>query len=126
MGFSFPISPRFSLIRPTALISTWPLCTSYPFKLSMRRNWRCIQRSGAAFGVHVLIVGETCCSPFQRRAVSGSMGTVFEQPVVEVDNLVETLTALRTRGLRCLERSETKTGKVRSRNFFMRNLFAIC
>jgi TrmH family RNA methyltransferase len=49
-----------------------------------------------------LIVGETCGSPFQRRAVAGSMGTIFEQPVVRVDNLVETLTLLRGRGVRCL------------------------
>jgi tRNA G18 (ribose-2'-O)-methylase SpoU len=47
-------------------------------------------------------VGETCGSPFQRRAVAGSMGTIFEQPVVRVDNLVEALTALRARGVRCL------------------------
>ena len=47
-------------------------------------------------------MGETCGSPFQRRAVSGSMGSIFEQPTVQVDNLVETLTALRARGVRCL------------------------
>ena len=61
-----------------------------------------IVRSCAAFGVSFLIVGETCGSPFQRRAVSGSMGTIFEQPVVRVDNLAEALTALRACGIRCL------------------------
>ena len=30
------------------------------------------------------------------------MGTIFEQPVVPVANLVATLTALRARGVRCL------------------------
>jgi len=47
-------------------------------------------------------VGETCGSPFQRRAVAGSMGTIFEQPVLPVENLVATLNALRARGVRCL------------------------
>src|SRR5664279_5160821 len=61
-----------------------------------------VVRSCAAFGAHFLIVGETCGSPFQRRAVAGSMGTIFEQPLVRVDNLVETLTVLCARGVRCL------------------------
>jgi tRNA G18 (ribose-2'-O)-methylase SpoU len=65
-------------------------------------NMGAIVRNCAAFGVHFLIVGETCGSPFQRRAVASSMGTIFEQPAVRVDNLVETLTALRARGVRCL------------------------
>ena len=30
------------------------------------------------------------------------LGTIFEQPLVRVDNLAETLTALRARGVRCL------------------------
>jgi tRNA G18 (ribose-2'-O)-methylase SpoU len=61
-----------------------------------------VVRSCAAFGAHFLVVGETCGSPFQRRAVSGSMGTIFEQPVVQVESLVEKLTALRARGVRVL------------------------
>jgi 23S rRNA (guanosine2251-2'-O)-methyltransferase len=30
------------------------------------------------------------------------MGTTFEQPLIHVDNLVEKLTSLRARGVRCL------------------------
>jgi tRNA G18 (ribose-2'-O)-methylase SpoU len=70
--------------------------------IASAENLGAIVRGCAAFGVHCLIVGETCGSPFQRRAVSGSMGSIFEQPVVQVDNLVETLTTLRARGVRCL------------------------
>jgi len=70
--------------------------------IASAENFGAIIRSCAAFGVHILIVGETSCSPFQRRAVAGSMGTIFEQPVVQVKNLVETLTALRARGVSCL------------------------
>ena len=70
--------------------------------IASAENFGTIIRNCAAFGVHFVVVGETCCSPFQRRAVSGSMGTVFEQPVVQVDSLVEKLAALRARGVRCL------------------------
>jgi len=79
-----------------------PLLLAAVEGIASAENFGAIVRSCAAFGGHILIVGETCCSPFQRRAVSGSMGTVFEQPVVQVENLVETLTNLRARGVRCL------------------------
>jgi tRNA G18 (ribose-2'-O)-methylase SpoU len=70
--------------------------------IASAENLGAIVRNCAAFGVHVLIVGETCGSPFQRRAVSGSMGTIFEQPVVHVNDLAQTLATLRARGVRCL------------------------
>lgn len=70
--------------------------------IASAENLGAIVRDCAAFGAHFLIVGETCGSPFQRRAVSGSMGSIFAQPVVQVDNLAATLTLLRTRGVRCL------------------------
>ena len=79
-----------------------PLLLAAVEGLASAENLGAVVRSSAAFGVHVLIVGETCGSPYQRRAVSGSMGSIFEQPVVQVDSLVETLTALRARGVRCL------------------------
>ncbi|HEY5042853.1 MAG TPA: RNA methyltransferase [Verrucomicrobiae bacterium] len=70
--------------------------------IASAENLGAIVRNCAAFGAHFLIVGETCGSPFQRRAVSGSMGAIFEQPLVRVAGLVETLTVLRARGVRCL------------------------
>jgi tRNA G18 (ribose-2'-O)-methylase SpoU len=70
--------------------------------IASAENLGAVVRSCAAFGAHFLIVGETCGSPFQRRAVSGSMGTIFAQPLVRVENLVATLSALRARGVRCL------------------------
>ncbi len=70
--------------------------------IASAENLGSIVRCCAAFGVHFLIVGETCGSPFQRRAVSGAMGTTFEQPLVRVENLVATFTTLRARGVRCL------------------------
>lgn len=79
-----------------------PLLLAAVEGIASAENLGAVVRSCAAFGVHFLIVGETCGSPFQRRAVSGAMGTLFEQPVVRVPNLVATLTTLRARGVRCL------------------------
>ena len=67
-----------------------PLLLAAVEGIASAENLGAVVRSCAAFGAHFLIVGETCGSPFQRRAVQGSMGTIFEQPVVRVENLVET------------------------------------
>lgn len=79
-----------------------PLLVAAVEGIASAENLGAIVRGCAAFGTHFLIVGETCGSPFQRRAVSGSMGTIFEQPVVQVENLVATLQSLRARGVCCL------------------------
>ncbi len=79
-----------------------PLLLAAVEGIASAENLGAVVRSCAAFGAHFVIVGETCGSPFQRRAVSGSMGTMFEQPVVRVVNLVEKLMTLRARGVRCL------------------------
>lgn len=79
-----------------------PLLLAAVEGIASAENLGSIVRSCAAFGVSFLIVGETCGSPFQRRAVSGSMGTLFEQPVVMVEHLVSALAILRAHGIRCL------------------------
>lgn len=79
-----------------------PLLLAAVEGIASAENLGAIVRSCAAFGTHFLIVGETCGSPFQRRAVAGSMGTIFEQPLVRVEDLVATLTNLRACGVRCL------------------------
>ena len=79
-----------------------PLLLAAVEGIASAENLGAVIRCCAAFGASFLIIGETCGSPFQRRAVAGSMGTIFEQPLVRVDNLVETLTTLRARGVRCL------------------------
>ena len=79
-----------------------PLLLAAVEGIASAENLGAVVRSCAAFGAHFLIIGETCGSPFQRRAVSGSMGTIFEHPVVRVANLVEALATLRARDVRCL------------------------
>lgn len=78
--------------------------------LTSAENIGLLVRNCAAFGVQALIVGETSSSPFLRRAVRNSMGTIFQLPVVELKsaaggesaNLPATLQALRARGVHCI------------------------
>jgi tRNA G18 (ribose-2'-O)-methylase SpoU len=52
--------------------------------LSSAENLGALVRNCAAFNVQALLVGETSGSPFLRRAVRSSMGTVFRLPIVEL------------------------------------------
>jgi tRNA G18 (ribose-2'-O)-methylase SpoU len=87
--------------------------------LTNAENLGALVRNCVAFSVQALIVGETSSSPFLRRAVRNSMGTIFQLPVVELakagqrhqftakphttkSTLVECLKQLRERGVRCI------------------------
>ncbi len=95
--------------------------------LANAENLGALVRNCVAFGVQALIVGETSSSPFLRRAVRNSMGTIFQLPVIELGNrrdelyespisqpksgtrltrpsetLAQTLCNLRRRGVRCI------------------------
>jgi tRNA G18 (ribose-2'-O)-methylase SpoU len=63
--------------------------------LTNSENLGVLVRNCAAFGVQTILVGETSSSPYLRRAVRNSMGTVFKIPVVHCENLAETVTILR-------------------------------
>lgn len=64
--------------------------------LTNAENLGVLVRNCAAFGVQAILVGETSSSPYLRRAVRNSMGTVFTLPVVHLTNLVQTLQELRS------------------------------
>lgn len=68
--------------------------------LSNAENVGLLVRVCAAFSVQGLLVGETCASPWLRRAVRNSMGNIFQVPIVETDALLEDLGALRAAGVR--------------------------
>ena len=70
--------------------------------LTNSENVGVIVRNCAAFGAQALIVDDSSASPFLRRSVRNSMGTILKLPVVEADNLIEALGALRARGVRVL------------------------
>ena len=82
--------------------------------LSNAQNMGALVRNCAAFNTQALIVGETCSSPFLRRAVRGSMGAIFQLPVVETPNLAQTLQALRHQGIRCIAAHPHADGKILS------------
>jgi tRNA G18 (ribose-2'-O)-methylase SpoU len=87
--------------------------------LTSAENLGALVRNCVAFGTQALIVGETSSSPYLRRAVRNSMGTIFQLPVVELAKLgqrhqfttkphttkltlVECLKELRGHGVRCI------------------------
>jgi tRNA G18 (ribose-2'-O)-methylase SpoU len=80
--------------------------------LTSAENMGALVRNCAAFSAQALIVGETCNSPFMRRAVRSSMGTVFRIPIVETASLEKTLAELRGRGIRSLAAHPHATGRV--------------
>jgi len=70
--------------------------------LTSAENVGLLVRNCAAFRVQGLIVGETSSSPYLRRAVRNSMGTIFDLAIFESANLVQTLQQLRTAGIRSI------------------------
>jgi len=70
--------------------------------LTSAENVGVLARNCVAFNAQALFVGETSASPFLRRAVRNSMGTVFQLPVLETKSLVATLVELRACGVRCV------------------------
>ncbi|MBT5925621.1 MAG: hypothetical protein HOH33_03280, partial [Verrucomicrobia bacterium] len=53
-------------------------------------NVGALVRNAVGFGAQALIVGPNACSPYIRRAVHTSMGTVFNIPVFHSFNLADT------------------------------------
>jgi tRNA G18 (ribose-2'-O)-methylase SpoU len=84
--------------------------------LSNAENLGALVRNCAALHAQALIVGETCSSPFLRRAVRGSMGAIFQLPVVETASLTQALGDLRQRGIRCIAAHPHVDGRTLSRS----------
>jgi len=84
--------------------------------LTNAENLGVLVRNCVAFGVQALLVGETSSSPFLRRAVRNSMGTVFQLPVVEPLNLARALQDLRRCGVRCVAAHPPANGKTLSQS----------
>jgi tRNA G18 (ribose-2'-O)-methylase SpoU len=86
--------------------------------LANAENIGLIVRNCAAFGVQALIVGETSSSPFLRRAVRNSMGTIFKLPIVETTDLIATLGALREQKVHVIAANpHTAHRTIRNANF---------
>ncbi len=63
--------------------------------LANAENVGVVTRNCAAFGADALLAGETSSSPYLRRAVRNSMGTVFTLPVLHTRHLAGVLLELR-------------------------------
>ena len=63
--------------------------------LTNAENLGALVRNCSAFGVQAILVGETSSSPYLRRAVRNSMGSVFSLPVVHLENLAGTIRFMR-------------------------------
>lgn len=111
-------------------------------ELANAENLGSLVRNCAAFGTHALIVGETSSSPYLRRAVRNSMGTIFQLPIIELNNrrgelseplkpdgtpkrrddpivtLAQTLRELRKLGVRCIAAHPRPDGKMLSQADF--------
>jgi len=70
--------------------------------LSNAENVGALVRNCAAFGVQALLIGETSASPYLRRAVRNSMGTIFHLPVIESGSLTQNIRFLQARGMRVI------------------------
>lgn len=103
--------------------------------LTNAENIGALVRNCVAFGAQALIVGETSSSPFLRRAVRNSMGTIFQLPVLELrksdlaspkekkrrsligesadkkTSLAETLRTLSGQGIRCIAAHPHEQGR---------------
>jgi tRNA G18 (ribose-2'-O)-methylase SpoU len=86
--------------------------------LSSAENLGTLVRNCAAFNAQALIVGETCGSPFLRRAVRSSMGSIFHMPIVETASLVQALRDLREFGIRCIAAHPHTNGRTLSQASF--------
>ena len=68
--------------------------------LTSAENVGALVRNAVGFGAQAIFVGQNSCSPYIRRAVHASMGTVFKIPVFHSSDLVETIDSLRKGGVR--------------------------
>ena len=70
--------------------------------LTNSENVGVIVRNAAAFGAHAVLIDRSSASPFLRRAVRNSMGSIFKLPIVESERITDTLTQLRAAGVRVI------------------------
>jgi TrmH family RNA methyltransferase len=79
-------------------------------------NLGTIIRSAEAFGARAVLLGEKTVSHFNSKAVRGSAGSLFRQPLLRV-KLIESITALKQQGLHVLATSSHKGKPLHEANF---------
>jgi len=110
--------PAMPTLAEVVARSRQPRLLAAADSLSSAENLGALVRNCAAFNAQALIVGETCSSPFLRRAVRSSMGTLFQTPIVETASLVHALRDLRDHGIRCIAAHPHVSGRTLSQASF--------
>ncbi len=88
---SVPLADR---LRARVASSPKPLLVVALDGLADPENVGILVRSSTALGADALLASANSSSPWLRRSVRNSMGTVFRLPIYEIDSLPETLTGL--------------------------------
>jgi tRNA G18 (ribose-2'-O)-methylase SpoU len=88
--------PTLPTLREVLRCSPRPFFFAAVDGLTSADNLGVVVRNCAAFGVQALLLGETSTSPYLRRAVRSSMGTIFKLPIVPVESLKDALSELRS------------------------------
>jgi tRNA G18 (ribose-2'-O)-methylase SpoU len=70
--------------------------------VSGAENMGGLVRNCVAFGASGIIAAQSSCSPYLRRAVRSSMGTIFKLPALETPSMLQTLHELKNRGVKII------------------------
>jgi tRNA G18 (ribose-2'-O)-methylase SpoU len=91
--------PRTHSIASVLADAPRPLLLVAVDGLTNSENVGLVVRNAAAFGASAVIVDPSSASPFLRRAVRNSMGSIFKLPIIECASLAEAMGELRSRGV---------------------------
>ncbi len=94
--------PSLATLESVLKSSARPFLFAAVDGLASAENLGVLVRNSVAFGVQALLVSETSSSPFLRRAVRSSMGTIFQLPVVELADFGSALQDLRRQSIHCI------------------------
>jgi RNA methyltransferase, TrmH family len=113
--------PRKPALEDVLARSTRPWLLAAVDGLSSAQNIGALVRNCAGLGAHGFITAGDSSSPYLRRAIRASMGTVFKLPILETDGLLPTVQRLKAEGIRCVA-AHPHTG----RNIHEANLAGDC
>ncbi|MHC4996103.1 MAG: TrmH family RNA methyltransferase, partial [Planctomycetota bacterium] len=91
VGFRRPTPELERIVPADGTPQTLLICP----QIKEAANLGALIRVSAAFGLHGLLLGPTCCDPFSRRALRVSMGTAFRLNIRHSPDLDEDLRSLR-------------------------------
>ena len=112
------VVPPLPTLKEVVARSSQPRLLVAADGLTSAENLGALVRNCAAFNSQALIVGETCGSPFLRRAVRSSMGAIFQLPTVETASLTQALRDLRECGIRSIAAHPHADGRTLSQANF--------